>query len=277
MAMTDAATEHPAAPRPGSTPGKTIIALRDVYKSFGRLRVLQGVNLEVEEGKTTVIIGPSGSGKSVILKHITVLLRPDRGEVHFDGRRIDHLSEGQLVDIRTQFGFLFQMAALFDSMTVEQNVTFPLIEHSKMSPKERRERANEALRLVGLEGTGSKMPAEMSGGQRKRVGLARAIALRPRVILYDEPTTGLDPIRSDVINELINKLREELKVTSIAVTHDMHSAYKIADRMVMLYDGKFVADGPPEHFRNTQDPLVRSFVDGRADRQTLKGLESAME
>lgn len=249
-----------------------IISLRDIHKAFGRLKVLSGVSLDFERGKTTVVIGPSGTGKSVMLKHIVGLLKPDSGEVYFDGQRVDTLPERKLVPIRTRFGFLFQMGALFDSLTVGQNVTFPLTEHSKISPEERDERGKKVLAMVGLGDTAHKMPAELSGGQRKRIALARAIVLDPDVILYDEPTTGLDPIRSDVINELILKLRKQINVTSIVVTHDMASAFKIADRIVMLYDGKVIADGTADDFRNSTHPVVRSFVQGKADAKELEAI-----
>jgi phospholipid/cholesterol/gamma-HCH transport system ATP-binding protein len=253
--------------------GQTIISLRDIFKRFGRLRVLRGVSLDFQRGHTTVVLGPSGCGKSVMLKHIVGLLKPDRGEVWFENRRIDTLPERDLVPVRTKFGFLFQMGALFDSMTVEQNICFPLIEHTHMSRDEQHQRCEEVLKMVGLSETGQKMPAELSGGQRKRIALARAIVLHPDVILYDEPTTGLDPIRSDVINELILKLQKALNVTSIVVTHDMASAFKIADRIVMLYDGRILFDGGAEEIRNSQDPIVRHFVEGRAQPEELKALE----
>ena len=258
-------------------PASPIISLREVYKSFGDLHVLRGVDIDFEAGKTTVVLGPSGSGKSVMIKHIVGLLRPDRGEVHFDGRRVDELSERELVEVRKQFGYLFQMGALFDSLTVGQNITFPLVEHSKIGRAERDRRCSEVLKLVRMEGTAEKLPAELSGGQRKRIALARAIALDPRVILYDEPTTGLDPIRADVINELIIALKRELGVTSIVVTHDMASAFKIADRVVMLYDGRLIADGTPDDFRDHTDPLVRAFVEGRSDLQELTAHEAGTE
>jgi phospholipid/cholesterol/gamma-HCH transport system ATP-binding protein len=235
-----------------------------VSKSFWSLHVLRGLDLEFHRGQTTVVLGPSGTGKSVLLKHIVGLLRPDSGEVWFEGRRIDALPERELVDVRMKFGFLFQMGALFDSMDVEQNVTFPLVEHTQMPPGERQKRCREVLSLVRMDGSEHKMPAELSGGQRKRIALARAIALHPQVILYDEPTTGLDPIRSDDINELIITLRRELQVTSIVVTHDMHSANRVADRIVMLYDGHTIFDGTAEQIRTSDNPTVRGFVEGRS-------------
>ncbi len=249
-----------------------VIELRHVSKRFGRLVVLEDLSLSVERGKCLVVIGPSGTGKSVMLKHIVGLICPDAGQVFYDGRRIDHLAQRALMSLRTEFGFLFQMGALFDSMTVADNVAFPLVEHSDMRADRVRAVAESKLAMVGLPGSGAKMPMEMSGGQRKRVALARAIALDPKVILYDEPTTGLDPIRSDVINELIIKLQRELNVTSIVVTHDMQSAMKVADRIVMLTKGKIVFDGTPDALRESENPVVRRFVVGEASEEELAGL-----
>lgn len=250
----------------------SIIELRGVSKRFGDLVVLDGVDLKIQKGRTTVIIGESGSGKSVTLKHTLCLLRPDAGEVHFEGRRIDQLSERELADVRVNFGFLFQMGALFDSMTAEQNVAFPLVEHSDHPPEKIEQIVAEKLRMVGLKDVQDKKPAELSGGQRKRLALARAIALDPKVILYDEPTTGLDPIRADVINELIIKLKKELGVTSLVVTHDMASVFRVADRIIMLRDGKFLFDGTPEEIRRTEDQVVKRFVEGRATDEDLESL-----
>lgn len=243
----------------------TIIELRNVHKRFGPLVVLRGVDLRLERGKTTVVIGESGTGKSVLLKNIMGLIRPDAGEIYFEGRRVDTLRPREWVEVRKQFGFLFQMGALFDSFTAAQNVGFPLAEHTDYSDEEIERIANEKLAMVGLHGVGYKRPAELSGGQRKRVALARAIALNPKVILYDEPTTGLDPLRSDTINDLIIKLKDELQVTSVVVTHDMTSAFKVGDRILMLHQGQFIADGTPDDYRNSTDPRVRRFVTGDAD------------
>jgi len=229
---------------------------------FGRQRVLRDIDLRVERGKTTAIIGPSGCGKTVLLKHLMVLIHPDRGEVFFDGQRIDHLRESKLIAFRRRCGFLFQAGALFDSQTVQENVAFPLYQHRQMAPAEAADVVAEKLELVGLGHTANRLPGELSGGQQKRVALARAIALSPEVILYDEPTTGLDPLRAETINELIIKLQRELKITSIVVTHDMHSVYKIADRVVMLDGGKIIADGDVDHIRNSYDRKVRQFVSG---------------
>ncbi len=255
------------------TNNEPIIELRGVSKRFGALEVLRAVDLELEQGKTTVVIGESGVGKSVLLKHVVGLLRPDSGQVYFHGRRIDHRTEQELVEVRRHIGFLFQLGALFDSMTVAENVGFPVREHKPCNEEELRKIVKDKLRMVGLEGLQDRRPAQLSGGQRKRVALARAIALDPEVVLYDEPTTGLDPARSAVINELIRKLQRELQVTSVVVTHDMSSAFKVGDRIVMIKNGKFVADAPPEWYRECDDPVVRQFVDGQADPKDLEALE----
>ncbi len=244
-----------------------IVELRAVHKRFGPLQVLRGVDLKLPRGQTTVIIGESGTGKSVLLKCILGLLRPDRGSVHIDARRVDTLRERQWVPIRRRFGFLFQMGALFDSLTAGQNIGFPLREHTKLADDEIERIVGEKLALVGLDGVRSKWPSELSGGQRKRVALARAIALNPDVVLYDEPTTGLDPIRADMINDLIIKLRTELGITSVVVTHDMVSAFKVADHIHMLHQGVFIASGPADDFRTSRDPRVQRFVTGDADLQ----------
>lgn len=242
-----------------------IVRFVGVHKSFGRQHVLKGVDLEFESGKTTVVLGPSGVGKSVILKHIVGLIRPDQGEVWFRDKRVDRMSQKELDGIRQQIGFLFQMAALFDSMTVEENVAFPLIEHTQFTRRERAERVSRALEVVGLDGLQHKMPAELSGGQKKRVGLARAIMLHPALMLYDEPTTGLDPVRSDGINELILQLRRELGVSGIVVTHDLASARKVADQLVMIYDGRIIAKGAFSEIARAEDPRVRHFLAGVYD------------
>ena len=250
-----------------------IVRLVDVHKRFEKLVVLDGVELDLRKGETTVIIGESGAGKSVILKHIVRLLRPDSGEVYFRGERIDQMHEHDLAAIRPHFGFLFQLSALFDSMNVGDNVAFPIREHTNHKKAEVDEIVHRKLAMVGLDGLQSKWPAELSGGQKKRVALARAIALDPEVILYDEPTTGLDPPRADVINELIIKLQAELGVTSVVVTHDMASAGKVSDRILMLYKGKFIFDGTPEEIIRCDDDRVRCFVEGRChdeDRQSLQ-------
>jgi phospholipid/cholesterol/gamma-HCH transport system ATP-binding protein len=236
-----------------------------VSKRFGHQQVLSDVSFTLQRGQTTVVLGESGTGKSVLLKHMTGLLRPDRGEIYIDGQRIDRLNERELVEVRKRFGFLFQMSALFDSLSAGQNVSFPLYEHTNLSDEEIDRIVREKLTMVGLDGVQGKRPSELSGGQRKRVALARAIALNPEIILYDEPTTGLDPIRADSINDLIIKLKNELGVTSVVVTHDMASAFKVADRILMLHRGKFIADGTAEDIRNSTDTHVKRFVAGDAD------------
>lgn len=245
------------------------VRIEGLEKSFGKQRVLRGVSMAFPRGKTTVVLGPSGCGKSVILKHLVGLLKPDKGRVIYEGERVDRLSERKLAPIRRQFGFLFQQGALFDSMTVYDNIAFPMRELEGESPYDEEARVRRVLRLVGLESTIEKYPSELSGGQQKRVALARAVVLEPKIVLYDEPTTGLDPIRSDVINELIIKLKQELRVTSIVVTHDLTSAFKVADHMVMLYDGQVVLDGDPEEFRRSDDPTVGRFLRGEASDDEL--------
>ncbi len=249
-----------------------VVRLVDVHKRFDNLEVLRGIDAELQAGQTTVIIGESGSGKSVILKHIVRLLRPDRGEVYYRDQRIDGLPEWQLATLRPRFGFLFQLSALFDSMTVEQNVAFPIVEHTRLSRDEIREIVKRKLTMVGLDGIQDQWPAQLSGGQKKRVALARAIAVDPELILYDEPTTGLDPPRADEINELIVKLKRELGVTGVVVTHDMASARKVADRILMLHEGRFIFDGTPEEIDRTEDPRVRYFVEGRCAEDVLRSL-----
>jgi phospholipid/cholesterol/gamma-HCH transport system ATP-binding protein len=211
-----------------------------------------------------VVIGGSGSGKSVLLKHIIGILKPDEGKVLIDGVDITLLKENELYEVRKKFGMLFQMAALFDSMTVWENVGFAILRHRKINEQQIKALAMEKLKLVGLVGAEDLMPSELSGGMKKRVGLARAIAHEPQVLLYDEPTTGLDPIMADAINELIIEMKQRLSVTSVAITHDMHSAYKIADRIAMLYEGQIISTGTPEVIKTTQDPVVRQFVTGSA-------------
>ncbi len=254
-----------------------IVRLVDVHKRFGRLVVLDGLDLDLQPGQTTVIIGESGAGKSVILKHIVRLLQPDRGEVYYRDRRIDNLPERELAALRPRFGFLFQLNALFDSMTVAQNVAFPIREHTRRSRREVEQIVQQKLAMVGLEGLQDQMPGQLSGGQKKRVALARAIALDPEIVLYDEPTTGLDPPRADVINELIIKLQNELNVTSVVVTHDMASAGKVSDRILMLYQGKFIFDGTPEQIAYCEDPRVRCFVEGRCREDDLMSIQLKRE
>ena len=241
-----------------------MIELVNLHKSFGSLQVLRGVNLAVEKGESMTVIGGSGSGKSVILKHIIGLLFPDRGRVIIEGQVLNDLDEFGLNEMRKKFGMLFQGAALFDSLTVWENVGFGLKQHTKLSGKEIRKIATEKLALVGLKDVEDKMPSELSGGMKKRVGLARAIAMDAAIILYDEPTTGLDPITADAINDLIVDLRKKLGVTSVSITHDMHSAYKISDRIAMLYKGEILETGTPDEIKNTANPIVRQFITGSA-------------
>lgn len=255
-----------------------IIVLRNLTKSFGKNVVLDRIYLAIEKGKTTVVIGPSGCGKTVLIKHIIGLLRPTSGQVFFMGQRIDNLSESRLNKIRVHFGYLFQSGALFDSLTVAENIVFPVRQFFKInSSKDIEELVKLKLKMVGLDGFGDYYPAQLSGGQRKRVALARAIALNPEAMLYDEPTTGLDPIRADVINELILKLQRELQITSIAVTHDMTSAYKIADRIVMLHKGEIIADGSPDYIRNHPDSIVQQFINGQVSDEELEILRTSSQ
>lgn len=251
-----------------------MIELLDIHKSFDENHVLLGASLKVQRGESMVVIGGSGSGKSVLLKHIIGLLRPDSGSVFVDSADISQLDEDGLNETRKKFGMLFQSAALFDSMSVWENVGFGLKRHTRMSEPAIKEIVVGKLKTVGLVGVEDKMPSDLSGGMRKRVGLARAIAMEPEIILYDEPTTGLDPIMADVINELIIKMREKLNVTSVAITHDMKSAYKIADTIAMLYNGVIIDRGSPDEIRNTSNPVVRQFIEGRADGPiVLEGIE----
>lgn len=255
-------------------PEEGILVTRNIYKKFGEHIVLDNVSLAIEEGKTTVIIGPSGCGKTVFMKHLIVLEHPDKGEVYYRQKRIDTMSEGQLVPIRKKFGFCFQMGALFDSITVYENIIFPLRSHYTITDwKAVDEMVKHKLAMVGMDGYQNYFPSNLSGGQRKRVSLARAIALNPEIILYDEPTTGLDPITSDIINELILKLQRELKVTSVVVTHDMNSAYKIGDRIIMLHHGKIIADGDAKHIRSHPNDVVQQFIQGKVSEAELAALK----
>ena len=247
-----------------------VLIVKNLTKRFGTNVVLDNISLTIENGKTTVIIGPSGCGKTVLIKHLIVLLRPNSGEVYFKNHRIDNISENELNKIRTHYGFLFQGGALFDSLNVTENIIFPIRQHCKITDwKEIEELVKSKLAMVGLDGFQQFYPSNLSGGQQKRVALARAIALNPEIILYDEPTTGLDPIRSDIINELVLKLQKELGVTSVVVTHDMNSAYKIADRIIMLHNGKIIADGNADHIRNHPHPVVQQFISGQVSEEDL--------
>jgi phospholipid/cholesterol/gamma-HCH transport system ATP-binding protein len=241
-----------------------LIEIIDLHKSFGKKQVLAGVNLTVRDGETVVIIGGSGTGKSVLLKHILGLIEPDEGKVVVDGMEVGSARGEDLYLLRKKFGMVFQGGALFDSLTVAENVGLALREHSDLSESEILETMREKLALVGLSGVENQKPAELSGGMRKRVALARALATGPEVMLYDEPTTGLDPIMADVINDLILDLKKQLGNTALVVTHDMNSAYKVADRICMLYKGRIVWDASVEETKNTKDPAVRQFITGAA-------------
>ena len=242
-----------------------MIKIINLHKAFGDNKVLMGIDLEIKAGESMVIIGGSGSGKTVLIKHIIGLLKPDKGEVLVDSIRVNTLSEKELNQLRKSFGMLFQSSALFDSMTVGENVAFALAQHADMKQVEVEQRISECLRMVGLIDAENLMPSDLSGGMKKRVALARAIALKPKIILYDEPTTGLDPIMADVINNLIIDMRQKLQVTTISITHDLVSAYKIADRIAMLYQGKIIELGTPEEIRNSSNPIVQQFINGKAE------------
>ena len=241
-----------------------MIEVRALTKKFGSQTILDGVDFCIETGESAVIIGRSGGGKSVLLKHMIGLLQPDAGDVLVDGESITRMNERQLLRVREKFGMVFQGAALFDSMTVAENVAFPL-RHKKYSAAETERRVAAALELVDLPGTQKKNPAELSGGMRKRVGLARAIVYEPQIMLYDEPTTGLDPIMSDSIDRLIIRVRDQLKVTSVVVTHDMRSARRVGNHVFLLHERKMYTHGTPEEIFTAQDPVVRQFIDGVAD------------
>ncbi len=241
-----------------------MIQIQGLHKWFDGQHVLRGVDLTIHDGETIVIIGRSGCGKSVLLKHIMAILEPDEGDVLIDGRSMFKMSDSEQDEFRLQLGMLFQGAALFDSLNVRENVGFSLDEHTKLPESVIGQKVREKLGLVGLQGIEDLMPASLSGGMKKRVGLARAICNEPKIILYDEPTTGLDPINADVINDLILRIRERLKVISVVVTHDMTSAYKVGNRIAMLYQGKIIAIGTPEEIRNSSDPVVQQFITGSA-------------
>ncbi|HOG16199.1 MAG: putative ABC transporter ATP-binding protein [Syntrophaceae bacterium PtaU1.Bin231] len=239
-----------------------MIRLVDVHKSFGKQKVLDGLDLQIEDGKTTVIIGRSGGGKSVLLKHIIGLMKPDSGEVWVDGADITKMNDKELNEVRKKFGMLFQEAALFDSMNVGENVAFPLREHTKMTEEEIRTVVADRLGAVGLTGVEPKLPAELSGGMRKRVGLARAVALRPQIVLFDEPTTGLDPVMTEAINQLILKTQGLFKLTCVVISHDLESIFKIAHRIAMLHEGRIIEYGTPEAIRASENAVIRQFLSG---------------
>jgi len=241
-----------------------VIVVKQLEKKFGAKKVLNGLDLTITDGESLVIIGRSGCGKSVLLKHIIGLLKPDSGHIFIDERDITAMKDAELNELRKRFGMVFQGAALFDSMTVAENVALPMREHSQMTEAAVRERVTEKLSMVGLEGVEDVHPASLSGGMKKRVGLARAMAIDPEFILYDEPTTGLDPIMADAINDLIRSLQRKLAITSVAVTHDMRSAYKIGDKIAMLHDGKIIYEGAPKEIQKCEDPVVCQFISGSA-------------
>jgi phospholipid/cholesterol/gamma-HCH transport system ATP-binding protein len=249
-----------------------VIQLQDVHKSFGRKKVLQGFTLDVAEGETMVIIGYSGSGKSVAIKHIVGLLTPDIGTVFVDEAEVPRLRQQELYELRSHIGYVFQFAALFDSLTIGDNVAMGLRKLGTLTEEQIQERVHEVLELVDLPNVTERFPGELSGGMRKRVGIARAIAARPKYILYDEPTTGLDPVTSAVIDELMIRMRERLGVTSVVITHDMRSAYRVGSRIAMLYNGQVRQVGTVEEIQKTRDPVVRQFVEGRANLDALDDL-----
>jgi phospholipid/cholesterol/gamma-HCH transport system ATP-binding protein len=242
-----------------------MIEVRELKKNFGTQKILDGVNLRIESGESVVIIGRSGGGKSVLLKHLIGLLQPDSGEVRIDGENIVPMNERELLRVRSKFGMLFQGAALFDSMTVAENVGFALWHNEKLPDAEVKRRVAEALEVVDLPGTENKKPSELSGGMKKRVGLARAIIYQPQIVLYDEPTTGLDPIVSDSIDQLILRVRDRFKVTSVVVTHDMRSARRVGQRILMLHNKRIHATGTPDEIFSSKDPIVRQFIEGVSD------------
>ncbi len=247
-----------------------MIEVRNLQKSFGSHMVLDGVNFRIDKGESVVIIGRSGGGKSVLLKHLVALLKPDAGEVLIDGENIVPLNERQLLRVRRRFGMLFQGAALFDSLTVAENIAFAFRRDRTLPEKEIAEKVGHVLELVDLPGIENKSPAELSGGMKKRVGLARAIVYQPEIVLYDEPTTGLDPIVSDSIDKLILRVRDRLDVTSVVVTHDMRSARRLGQRIIMLHDQKIYVTGTPDDIFNSRDPIVRQFVEGVSDAGDLQ-------
>jgi phospholipid/cholesterol/gamma-HCH transport system ATP-binding protein len=246
-----------------------MIEIRGLHKSFGALKVLQGIDLKIPKGKTTVILGRSGVGKSVLLKHIIGLIRPDRGKIWIDGVDITLLGDRELNELRKKFGMLFQDAALFDSMNVGANVAFPLREHTKLRDRDIREIVAQRLEQVGLPGLEEKMPAQLSGGMKRRVGLARALALDPEIVLFDEPTTGLDPPMAEAIEDLIIETQQRLEETFVIITHDINVAFHIAHKIAMLHEGRIIAEGSPQGFRRSSNPVVQAFM-ARRDKKEVK-------
>ena len=241
-----------------------VIQIKNLYKSFGEKKVLRGVSLDIHEGEIMYVIGKSGTGKSVLLKHLTALMRPDSGSITIDNEDIFDLTEKELMKVRMKMGVLFQMAALFDSMTVFDNVAFTLRRFTDKTEEEIKTIVSEKLSLVGLKAVEDLRPASLSGGMQKRVGLARAIALGPKIVLYDEPTTGVDPILASAVDDLIYTLNKELKVTTLVISHDMKSTLHTAHRVAMLYEGEFILVGKPDEFKESNDPVVYQFVQGMA-------------
>lgn len=256
------------APAADTSLAASMIRITALIKTIGPQEILRGIDLDIRRGETVVIVGRSGGGKSVLLKHIIGLMRPTSGDVIVDGQSVIRLTERKLVAIRKKVGILFQSGALFDSMTVEENLAFPLREAGERDEKTIRKRIIEALDVVNLQGTETKMPESLSGGMKKRVGLARAIIGAPECILYDEPTTGLDPIASDTINHLIRRMQKRYRVTSIVVTHDMKSAFHVGDQIAYLNDGRIYFKGKPDEFRASRDPLIQDFILGRSEDTT---------
>lgn len=265
---------HPEPPVIDEPPTESVrgarVRMQGLHKSFGPSRVLQGVDLDVPPGTTTVVLGPSGSGKSVLLRLLVGLMRADEGQIRIDDHRIDNLFGRELDEIRKEIGFLFQLSALFDSMTVAENLAFPLLEHTDLNKKQRAERIQRNLERVDMLGSESKYPAELSGGQQRRIALARAIMLRPRLVLYDEPTTGLDPVRARGINHLINGLKADLGVTGLVVTHDLQSVKAIADQVVILLDGRVRIAGTYDEVMSSTDPAVRGFLSGEGPTEFVQ-------
>ena len=242
----------------------SLIEFRHVYKSFGTKKVLEDMSFKIEKNSIAVVMGPSGTGKSTVIKHIVGLLKPTKGDILVDGVSVPRCNEKELLELRKKVGFAFQFGALFDSMNIYENISFPLIEHTNLTKKDIDKKVNESLELVGLKPSEvlHLFPHELSGGMQKRAAIARTTILHPEIILYDEPTSGLDPIASDLISRLIVKLRDELGITSIVISHDIKESFKIADQMIMLYDKHIIADNKPEFFKTTTNPIIRQFIDG---------------
>ena len=242
-----------------------VIRLQGLHKAFGEQKVLAGLDLDIERGKTTVILGRSGEGKSVTIKHMMGLMQPDEGKILVEGKDLGEMDKRELLSLRKRFGICFQFGALFDSMTVMQNVGFPLTEHARLPKAEWKDKVEEKLEAVGLKGMGYKMPSELSGGMRKRVGLARAMALDPEIILFDEPTSGLDPVMTAVIDNMIIETQERFGLTVVIISHDLAAAFRVSHRLAMLYQGRIIAYEEPEAFKQSVNPIVRQFLEGRAN------------